>query len=135
MPSQGFPDKVWLARNPDGSFAPGWLMASESHRYLDRVPYVPESRALEAEEQVDELDAKNTALAKALGEAQDRHQVLMPRLEQERARAAQALAALDEIANHPTAQRNPDGDEQAAASMALVAREHAERLRAEGQDR
>lgn len=43
----------------------------------------------------------------------------------------QALAALDEIAAHPTSERNPDGDEQAAETMALLAREHADRIRRE----
>lgn len=41
----------------------------------------------------------------------------------------QALAALDEIASRPTSQRNPDGDDQAAEAMALLAREHAGRIR------
>jgi len=41
----------------------------------------------------------------------------------------EALEALDEIAARPTSQRNPDGDEQAAHTMALLAREHAKRIR------
>lgn len=39
------------------------------------------------------------------------------------------LTALDEIAAHPTTERNPDGVDQAAETMALLAREHAERIR------
>jgi hypothetical protein len=46
-------------------------------------------------------------------------------------RLAQALAALDEIAARPTSERNPDGDEQAAETMALLARERAEGIRQE----
>lgn len=45
-------------------------------------------------------------------------------------RLSQALAALDEIAARPTSERNPDGVEQAAETMALLAGEHAKRVRA-----
>jgi hypothetical protein len=33
------------------------------------------------------------------------------------------IEALEEIANMPTVQRNPDGDDQAAATMQFIARE------------
>lgn len=40
-----------------------------------------------------------------------------------------ALAALDEIAARPTSELNPDGVDQAASTLALLAREHAKKIR------
>jgi hypothetical protein len=42
---------------------------------------------------------------------------------------SKALAALDEIAARPTVELNPDGKDQAAEAMALLAREYAQRIR------
>lgn len=72
---------------------------------------------MSCEEQLKEVESKKNKAIEMVGSLS--------------AKLLKALAALDEIAARPTSERNPDGDEQAAHTMALLAKEHAARIRDE----
>jgi len=54
---------------------------------------------------------------------------LADRQPQDKGLTEEAIEALEEVADRPTKERNPDGHDQAAESMALLAAEHAKRFR------
>jgi hypothetical protein len=86
------------------------------------------ARANRAEAERDRFEHLYQATNNAYGDKNMEAKGYKAELEALEQQHKQAVAGLTEIANRPTSERNPDGDEQAAHTMQLIARETLEAL-------